>query len=111
MNPVKESPRPKRIRRGAEELQAIVQQYASSGMSRSAFCRKHGLAPGTFDRWHRSLDRSTREAPEALFVELPVTNDAPPGALQEEQIPIPPPIWDIELQLGGDMVLRLRRPC
>ena len=64
------------------------------------------MALSTFDGWRRKLRETPvmrEEAPQALFVEL----SSPPGA------EVPAPGWDVELELGGGVVLRVRRaaPC
>ncbi len=92
-----------RIRRSPKYWQGMVDQFEISGLSQRAFCQQAGIAYGTFSRWRRRLLAADVTppcpAPEAgLFVELPA--DATPPAAS--------PSWDVELQLGHDVFLRLR---
>ncbi len=96
-----------RIRRGADQWQKIIQQYQKSGQTQAEFCAEQSLALSTFHRWHQQLRAVGLPHPvsqeEPVFVELSSTQDSvtmPPGKS-----------WDVELQLGGDIVLRLRQRC
>ena len=101
-----------RARRTAAQWQELVERFERAGQSRSKFCAAHGLALSTFDLWRRKL----RAAPaaveedhrEALFVELTnpaQTRSSPPSTGTGS--------WEVELELGAGVVLRLRRaaPC
>ena len=97
--------RPKRIHRDCHQWQALVEEFEASGLSQRAFCQEAGVSYGTFTRWRRRLLGTCTRIPPTLppadlFVELsggPVSPAA--GAA-----------WDVELQLGRDVVLRLRHP-
>ena len=96
-----------RVRRNAEQWQDIIHRFQQSGQTRDAFCAEHTLALSTFSRWRqrlRTLSALPSRSPEAIsFVELPVADDA---------MGVPSSVdWDVELQLGADIVLRLRRSC
>ena len=84
------------VRRTRVEWQAILSRFERSGQSGKEFCEAEGLTPGTFSWWRRELGRSGTSG-GALFVELP---EGRPAAA-----------WDAELDLGGGVVLRVRRPC
>ena len=92
------------IRRSPEQWRGLFSRFEQSGQTRERFCAEHGLALSSFDRWRNKLrhDLPGSEAAvgEALFVEL--TPDAESSARST---------WDVELQLGAGMVLRVRRPC
>jgi transposase-like protein len=98
---------PARVLRSPEKWQAIVAQFEASGMTRRAFCQQAGICYGTFSRWRQRLMAANAQQPltapdTSLFVELS-GGDAPPTAS---------PSWDVELQLGADVFLRLRhQPC
>ena len=91
-------------RRTANEWQELVSQFERGGQSRKAFCSSQGLSLSTFDLWRRKL-RGTparrEESGESMFVE--VAQVEPTRSLS----------WDVELELGGGMVLRVRssQPC
>jgi len=84
------------VRRTRGEWQAIMSRFERSGQGRREFCEAEGLVLGTFSWWRREFGRSGAGG-SALFVEL---SDGRPAA----------PAWDAELELGGGVVLRVRRP-
>lgn len=102
----------KYARHSAAQWRALISEFEASGVSQQTFCTRHGLAKSTFELWRRKL-RGARVVdavgvrPEALFVELtaPIVDktEASPAA----------PAWEVELDLGAGVVLRLRRdaPC
>ena len=91
------------IRRSAEQWQEIQQRFEHSGQTQAAFCAAEGLVLSTFTLWRRKL-ASSREMvtnnDAAMFVALP-DNDIPSPSSSTT-------LWDVELQLGADVVLRLR---
>lgn len=91
-----------RARRSASEWRTIMTRFERSGQTGTQFCRSESLPPSTFWRWRGRLADAgesvspSRPAGRAAFVELA---DAPAS----------PSIWEAELELGGGVVLRLRR--
>jgi putative transposase len=96
-------------KRSEAQWRALVSAFKNSGMSRRAFCARHGVALSTFDWWRKRLGAVPREAAagraqaDALFVEL----TAPAAAIADTRRVVA--AWDLELELGAGMVLRLRR--
>ena len=104
-------------RRSAREWRALIRAQSRGDETRKQFCARHDVALSTFDWWRRRL-RTEIDAPAAprglpavsggatpLFVELaPHATPAPMAASA--------PSWEVELDLGAGVVLRLRRsPC
>lgn len=93
-----------RIKRTPEQWHAIFDRYRTSGQSREQFCLEQGISFSTFSHWRTKLGKQTAASSlpvdSVLFTEL--TSEVPPPVSSG---------WDIELQLGADVVLRLRRPC
>ena len=85
----------RRIRRSRDEWQRLIDEQADSGQTQSAFCAARGISVASLQNWKRRL-AATDTAP-AQWLEL--------GTLAEVQTPT----WDIELDLGGGICLRLRR--
>ena len=86
-----------KVRRSREEWQAIFEQFSASGLSRVAFCRREGIAKGTFSKWmHRIDDRAEQPA---AFVELS-PRVAPSSSTLEA--------GEFELVLPGGVRLRWR---
>ena len=83
--------RPAPVVRSSDEWAGILADFERSGMSQRSFCESRGLSPKTFSNWRSRL------APgggKGSFVEL-----APPAVSG----------WDVELELGDGVVLRVRR--
>jgi len=87
-----------RIRRSPAEWQEIITQQRSSGLSQAAFCEQQGLALSTFARWKQRLatQEPAERGGEGTWIELPGTAPGSTG-------------WEIELELGDGVRLRLRR--
>jgi putative transposase len=99
------------MQRDAQTWWAIVQRQRESGLSQAAFCAAEGLSVSSLQNWKRKFVREGRfsEAPSApaapWFAELAVPETGgepePPG--------LAPLAWQIELELGGGVVLRIHR--
>jgi putative transposase len=97
-------------RRSPNDWRALMRAYARGGWTRKQFCTHHGVALSTFDWWRRRLrqDSPTRAASRssspaqanALFVEL---------THEEKPVATVTPSWEVELELGRGVFLRLRR--
>lgn len=92
------SPRTKRLSK--EQWQSLVEEQQSSAMTQSNFCLTKGLSLATFSNWKRKLRRSDHPDADSQpeWVELPITSK-----------PSPPKNWDIELELPGNVILRMRQ--
>ena len=102
-----------RARRTVAQWQELIERFERSGQTRGNFCAANALALSTFDLWRRKLGETQApvdEAPcESLFVEL--TNATEPAGSSRSAAGTG--AWEVELELGAGMVLRLRRatPC
>lgn len=90
-----------RTRRTADQWHALISEQASSGMSQEAFCKDRRLALSTFANWKRRLASDSvvedEHAPDpSRWVDLGSLGGGSSG-------------WDIELDLGDGVCLRLRR--
>ena len=83
-----------RVIRSSEEWREIVADFEREGGAAVDYCARRGLGAQTLLRWRRRLAREAKAVP--AFVSL---GPAPMDSLA----------WDAELDLGGGMVLRLRR--
>ena len=93
-------------RRSRAHWQAVIARAEASGQSVLAFCRAAGIRPRTFYGWRARLHATAREA-----VVAPTSNRAARfldlGTLGAEDGRVGP--WDLELELGAGVLLRLRR--
>jgi len=91
----------RKVRRSAAQWREIISRFEASGRSCHAFCVAEGLSQKTLRRWQRKFSLSGEQvrAGEATgkgFVELADT-------------PAISPAWDVEVDLGHGVVVRLRR--
>ena len=85
-----------RRRRTESEQTQILRRFAASGLSCREFCRQEGLSLSSLQRWRARAG----DAPEARFVEL-----LPSESTRSEATGS----WTLELELPGDVRLRIRR--
>ena len=85
-----------RKRRRREEWQQLIEAQSVSELTQAAFCAANGLSLASFQNWKRRL-AAERTVPAEPWVDLG-TLDRPAGSG-----------WDIELELGDGVCLRLRR--
>ena len=88
----------KRKRRDAGQWKAILERFDAGSTSVEAFCRLESISAASFYQWRKRLcggGDQLAEAESPPFVDL--------GAVGGQ------PDWDLELELGGGVVLRLRR--
>ena len=92
----------RRTRRSREEWRALVSRFEASGQTREAFCAETGISVSTLRRWCSRFREPSRPAvpPAPVFVELPADERKTEASAQP---------WEMELQLGAGVVLRLRR--
>ena len=94
----------KRVRRSRAQWQAVIARGERSPLGVSGFCRAEGIGTASFYKWRQRLvadARSETLAPvnEPRFLDLgPLAGPTTVGSA-----------WDIELELGAGVVLRLRR--
>lgn len=88
-----------RPRRSRAQWQRLLDAQSASGLSQQAYCARHHIAHSSFCRWKRelaSVERNARPTGTSPFVEL-----TPPLPAAESP-------WEIELELGNGVFLRLR---
>ena len=83
-------------RRTRADWQGLVDSHHKSGLSARAFCDQHGVGYASFCQWRQRLSAPAR-AEEPAFISL-------------NRVAAPPSTpWDLEVELGNGVVLRLRR--
>ena len=100
------------VQRDAQTWWAIVQRQMEGGLSQVAFCAAEGLSVSSLQNWKRKFVREGRisQAQPASaapwFAELAVSE----AGVEPEPAGEPAPsAWQIELELGGGVVLRIHR--
>ena len=96
----------RRARRSPAQWQGLIERAAHSPLSIGAFCGSEGISTASFYSWRRRLGAvalgaavAETTAEDGAFLELGVLGSGAAG----------PAPWDIELELGAGLVLRLRR--
>ncbi len=98
-----------RVRRSRAEWQRLLERFAVSGLTQSAFCAREGVGLSTFARWRDRLAKeptaseADANGPAPVFAEIDF--DAPGETISHGA----GSGWDVELDLGGGCVLRIRR--
>ena len=85
----------RRPRRSRSEWQQLIDEQAHSGLTQASFCQTKGLVLSSFQNWKRRLALPSPQ--ESNWLDL--------GRLGESTTAG----WDIELDLGDGLCLRLRR--
>ena len=96
-----------RARRTGAQWRKLIERFERSGQTRGKFCAAHGLALSTFDLWRRKLGETQaagdEEHRESSFVELTDATE-----LSGSRTAAGTGAWEVELELGAGVVLRLR---
>jgi hypothetical protein len=83
-----------KTRRTPQQWQALVDDQATSHLSARQYCDQHQLSYQLFCKWRK---QSNERAPSSLIDLSSLVGEPTNHA------------WDIELELGGGMALRLKR--
>ena len=84
-----------KMRRSRAEWREIFDRFETTDLSEAAFCRREGIAKGSFSRWKHSFRAS--EGEKADFVELSPPGQPRPAFLEA---------GEMELVLPGGVRLR-----
>ncbi|MFM9886538.1 MAG: IS66 family insertion sequence element accessory protein TnpA [Burkholderiales bacterium] len=94
---------------------ALVSAFEASGLSMPAFCQREGIAESTFYAWRARLRGGRRRVKAAVpgatrgFVPLGVIGASGVPALASPTATDTASCLEIKLDLGGGVVLHLRR--
>ena len=102
--PSPHQPKPKkRIHRSPRQWQSLLDDFHRSGLTKVAFCKQHGVAASSLNRWQQMLEGQP-DGGDFVDVTEPLsrTSSVPsPGSHGDNG-------WEVELALGNDIVLRIR---
>jgi putative transposase len=85
------------VRRSRSDWQQLIDEQARSGVSQTAFCAARTVSTTSFQHWKRRLAAAASPSPSPTWLDL--------GPLRESVAAG----WDLELELGAGVCLRLRR--
>ena len=101
---IQTNPRKLRTIRREAEWQALLSEYAASNLSQKAFCDSHQLSMSSFYQWNKRL---SSDAPkETNFIDI--SHQVRGNSSFEQEKPEQTPVYQIELELGFGIVLRVR---
>ena len=91
-----------RVMRTETQWKALLDEFNTSGLTRSAFCKQHRIATSSLYRWQKALTGPSTAA-EFIDITEPVVKSAP-------TLPVPgnDSLWQVELELGAGVILRVR---
>ena len=93
-----------RVRRMPSQWQALLEEFNDCGLTKSAFCKKHRIAVSSFYRWQQYFaNQVDDEATDFIDVTQPLSAVTAPHTIQARDND-----WQVELELGTGVVLRLR---
>jgi hypothetical protein len=96
-----------RLRHSRARWQTLIEQAEHSALSIGEFCRAEAISVSSFYQWRKRLaaERGPDEASVAAATTGTFIDLGPLGqGANDDSSP-----WDLELQLGADVILRLRR--
>ena len=93
----------KRVNRSRSQWQSLLDDFHRSGLTKVAFCKQHGVATSSLNRWQRMLDGQP-ERVDFVDVTEPLALASVPASPSRDL----DNAWRVELALGNDIVLRIR---
>lgn len=86
----------RRPRRSRSQWMELIEKFERSELGIQAFCEQHGIGCSTFRKWRRQFPKQNEAAHQEALIELTT-------------LPNPSACWDLELELGAGVTLRMRR--
>lgn len=99
------SSRKPRIVRSKATWQHIMDQYESSSQTQAEFCREQDIAPMSFYKWRKRLSKETQSD---HFIDISQSMVSVESVGQKEPSMEEPSPWQVELELGQGIILRVR---
>ena len=81
-----------------EQWRALILEQQQGPLNQTEFCKSRGLCLATFHNWKKRLNITATPPQSIEWLELPAQT------ANKDNSP-----WDIELQLPGNIVLRIRQ--
>ncbi len=92
-----------RVTRSQGQWKALLEEFSNSGLTKSAFCKKHRIATSSLYRWQQLFAEPAGGATDFIDVTQPLSSTPRPVPTFVRDSD-----WQVELELGAGIVLRLR---
>jgi len=91
-----------KVMRSKTQWRALLDEYATSGLTKSAFCKQHQISTSSLYKWHKYFTAHTGAA-EFIDITEPLAKTASPLPVHKSDNH-----WQVELELGAGVILRVR---
>ncbi len=91
-----------KVIRSKAQWKALLDELNASGLTKSAFCKSHQIATSSLHKWQKYFAAKSTAA-EFVDITGPLSRAAPPLPIHKNDDP-----WQVELELGSGVVLRVR---
>lgn len=91
-------------RRSRAQKRSLVEQFHTSGLTKTAFCKQHGIASSCLNRWQKTF---AAESSADAFIDITAPVKAAAARCPEHPSQTQPH-WQVELELGQGVILRVR---
>ena len=93
-----------KTQRTKSQWKALLGEYTASGLTQTAFCKKHKIATSSLHKWRKKLSGQTESPGTEAFIDI----SEPLAKARPQQVPSrTAQQWQVELELGSGVVLRV----
>jgi len=82
----------------------LVSQYEAGSLTQKSFCQQHQISIGSFHKWRY---RFKQDDNASHFIDISKAID-PRHHTSESAVDQESPVWQVELELGQGIILRVR---
>ena len=91
-----------KVWRTQSQWKALLDNYESSGLTKTVFCQQNGIASSSLYKWQNYFaDQAAK--PDFIDITAPLA-----GAKPSQDTRYPDGDWQVELELGAGVILRVR---
>lgn len=94
-----------KVMRSDAQWKALLESYSEGELTKSEFCKKHRISTSSFYKWEKRLGLNSAVNE---FVDITESLSTTPTTSVDFPTTAPAPGWQVELELGPGIVLRVR---
>ncbi len=102
------SPRKPRVVRTQAQWQSLIKDYENGSLTQKDFCDSHQIAHSSLHKWRKRYGRSKLVKPCKTPSFIDITQPLSDAKPQVENLNSTQSLWQVELELGQGVVLRVR---